>query len=63
MKCPYRRNILHKPEGDFEEFGECYEKECPFYLKNEWKDHDTEEVTVTEHCVKPYKENGERGRQ
>lgn len=41
MKCPYRKTIVHQPEireGDkirferqTEEFGECYESECPFF--------------------------------
>ena len=42
MKCPYRKSIIHAPkrtEGyyekfpkDIEEFGDCYEKDCPFYI-------------------------------
>lgn len=42
MKCPYRKNIVHQPDRnehyiryfaqDIEEFGNCYENECPFYV-------------------------------
>jgi len=42
MKCPYRKEVIHYPEQtigyvkeyarDIEEFADCYEKECPFYM-------------------------------
>ena len=42
MKCPYRKEITHYseresgyviyPAKDVEEFADCYEKECPFYM-------------------------------
>ena len=41
MKCPFRKTIIHAPErkqnyahffaNDIEEFGDCYEEECPYY--------------------------------
>ena len=41
MICPYRKVIVHQPEiregekiryqREYEEFADCYGKECPFY--------------------------------
>ena len=41
MKCPFRKIIKHEekycnmPAKDIEEFAECYEKECPYYIEVE----------------------------
>lgn len=37
MKCPYRKEIIVIANRTVENFGECYEKECPFYGKTEHK--------------------------
>ena len=45
MKCPFRKFSLeyeHFVSGEkhhHEEFEECYENDCPFYLKTEKKEH------------------------
>ena len=31
MKCPYRKIRYIDGAKSVEDFGECYEKECPFY--------------------------------
>ena len=31
MKCPYRKISYADGSKLVEDFGECYEKECPFY--------------------------------
>ncbi len=43
MRCPYRKTIVRQPEiregvkirfeREAEEFGECYQEECPFFVK------------------------------
>ncbi len=37
MKCPYRKEIHTMGNWTIENFGECYEEECPFYGKTERK--------------------------
>ena len=38
MKCPYRKITIDNGYNEIiEEFAECYEEECPFYGKAEYK--------------------------
>ena len=37
MKCPFRKEIHRIGDYTFENFLECYEEECPFYGKTEYK--------------------------
>lgn len=37
MKCPFRKEIHTIGDWTVENFGECYEAECPFYGKPEYK--------------------------
>ena len=37
MKCPFRKEIHKTGEWTVVNFGDCYEKECPFYGKAERK--------------------------
>ena len=56
MKCPYQILVTHKPEHtvgyviypaeDITQFGECLNKECPFYYETEYKPA----RKVTPHC-------------
>jgi len=56
MKCPYQTITKHIPEyeigsaiiyaQDRTEFGECWEKECPFYYTTEYKPANE----IYEHC-------------
>lgn len=42
MKCPYRKIVIHQPDRmygdtrkfavDTEEYPNCYENKCPFYI-------------------------------
>lgn len=42
MKCPFRKSVIHKEKDvvgyivhhavDIEEFEECYQGECPYYI-------------------------------
>ena len=42
MKCPYRKTVIHQREyqrnyvthfaRDIEEYQDCYENQCPFYI-------------------------------
>ena len=37
MKCPFRKETHTMGDWVVENFGVCYEKECPFYGKTEYK--------------------------
>ena len=37
MKCPFRKEIHKMGDWTYENFGECYKEECPFYGDRERK--------------------------
>ena len=37
MKCPFRKETHTIGDWTYENFGECYKEECPFYGKKEYK--------------------------
>lgn len=50
MKCPFRKIIKHEekycnmPAKDIEEYPECYEKECPYYILFRAEDGEVYEI-------------------
>lgn len=56
MICPFRKTIRHNyghgpnhaPTSDVEEYGDCYEDRCPFFVP--------ERMGEPEHCIKADRE-------